>query len=157
MLVDAVNLRDAGLAQGGIMMLAATFVAINLAVDVLYAYLDPRIRYDWPGTSPGIALQGSAEAHAAALPAPSSDRTSRSARQMLVRQFVRNRGAIGGLAIVGLFLVLTLVGPLLTPYDPLDQDLSSAFLPRSLSHPLGTDELGRDTLPGCCTAHESPC
>ena len=46
MLVDAVNLRDAGLAQGGIMMLAATFVAINLAVDVLYAYLDPRIRYD---------------------------------------------------------------------------------------------------------------
>jgi len=46
MLVDAINLRDAGLAQGGIMLLAFTFVLINLAVDILYAYLDPRIRYD---------------------------------------------------------------------------------------------------------------
>jgi peptide/nickel transport system permease protein len=70
----------------------------------------------------------------------------RSARQIVFRQFVRNRGAIGGLIIVGLFIVLTVIGPLLTPYDPLDQDLSSAFLPASLAHPLGTDELGRDTL-----------
>src|SRR4051794_28985034 len=70
----------------------------------------------------------------------------RSARQIVFRQFVRNRGAIGGLIIVGFFIVLTLIGPLLTPYDPLDQDLSSAFLPASLAHPLGTDELGRDTL-----------
>jgi ABC-type dipeptide/oligopeptide/nickel transport system permease component len=46
MLVDAINLRDAGLAQGGIMLLAFIFVVINLAVDILYAYLDPRIRYD---------------------------------------------------------------------------------------------------------------
>src|SRR5436190_703598 len=46
MLVDAINLRDVGLAQGGIMMLAASFVLVNLAVDVLYVYLDPRIRYD---------------------------------------------------------------------------------------------------------------
>jgi peptide/nickel transport system permease protein len=46
MLVDAINLRDAGLAQGGIMLLACIFVLMNLAVDVLYAYLDPRIRYD---------------------------------------------------------------------------------------------------------------
>ena len=45
MLVDAINLRDVGLAQGGIMMLAASFVLVNLAVDVLYVYLDPRIKY----------------------------------------------------------------------------------------------------------------
>ena len=46
MLVDAINLRDVGLAQGGIMLLATSFVLINLVVDVLYVYLDPRIRYD---------------------------------------------------------------------------------------------------------------
>jgi peptide/nickel transport system permease protein len=94
----------------------------------------------------GIELQGSAEARVAAAPAPEAGRSYRSARQVLARQFVRNRGAIGGLAIVGFFIILTLIGPWLTPYDPLDQDLSSAFLPRSLAHPLGTDELGRDTL-----------
>jgi ABC-type dipeptide/oligopeptide/nickel transport system permease component len=46
LLVDAINLRDVSLAQGGIMLLATTFVLVNLAVDVLYVYLDPRIRYD---------------------------------------------------------------------------------------------------------------
>jgi peptide/nickel transport system permease protein/oligopeptide transport system permease protein len=46
MLVDAINLRDVSLAQGGIMLLATSFVLINLVVDVLYVYLDPRIRYD---------------------------------------------------------------------------------------------------------------
>src|SRR5205814_8092504 len=62
------------------------------------------------------------------------------------RQFVRNRGAVVGLALVGLCLVLAVIGPLLTPYDPLDQDLSEAFKPPSPAHPLGADELGRDTL-----------
>jgi ABC-type dipeptide/oligopeptide/nickel transport system permease component len=46
MLVDAINLRDVGLAQGGIMLLATGFVLVNLVVDVSYVYLDPRIRYD---------------------------------------------------------------------------------------------------------------
>ena len=34
---------DQRLAQGAILILAVGFMAINLAVDVLYAYLDPRI------------------------------------------------------------------------------------------------------------------
>lgn len=46
MLVDAINLRDVSLAQGGIMLLATSFVLVNLVVDVLYVYLDPRIRYE---------------------------------------------------------------------------------------------------------------
>jgi len=29
-----------------VLVIALTFVLINLAVDVLYAYLDPRIRYE---------------------------------------------------------------------------------------------------------------
>ena len=45
MLVDAINLRDVSLAQGGIMMLATSFVLVNLLVDVVYVYLDPRIKY----------------------------------------------------------------------------------------------------------------
>jgi peptide/nickel transport system permease protein len=40
----AISSRDLPLIQGGILMLATTFVLINLLVDVLYAYLDPRIR-----------------------------------------------------------------------------------------------------------------
>jgi ABC-type dipeptide/oligopeptide/nickel transport system permease component len=31
--------------QAGVFVIAVVFVVINLAVDILYAWLDPRIRY----------------------------------------------------------------------------------------------------------------
>jgi peptide/nickel transport system permease protein len=46
MLVDAIRARDFPVVQGGLMILGASFVLMNALVDVLYAYLDPRVRYD---------------------------------------------------------------------------------------------------------------
>lgn len=43
MAVGAITSSDFPLAQGAILMLAVGFIAINLSVDVIYAYLDPRI------------------------------------------------------------------------------------------------------------------
>jgi ABC-type dipeptide/oligopeptide/nickel transport system permease subunit len=63
----------------------------------------------------------------------------------LRRRFVRRPMAILGLVLVVLFLLLALVGPVLTP-DPLAQDLSSAFASGSGGHLLGFDDLGRDEL-----------
>ena len=45
MVVDAVVRRDYPIVQAMLMLVAVTYVFINLAVDILYAYLDPRIRY----------------------------------------------------------------------------------------------------------------
>ena len=42
----AVQARDFRAVQGGVLLLAAVFILINLIADVLYAWLDPRIRYD---------------------------------------------------------------------------------------------------------------
>jgi peptide/nickel transport system permease protein/oligopeptide transport system permease protein len=42
---QAVFNRDFPLVQGTVLVSAVTFVLVNLAVDVLYAWLDPRIRY----------------------------------------------------------------------------------------------------------------
>jgi peptide/nickel transport system permease protein len=44
-LYDAIGARDLPLVQGGVLLVATVFVLINLFVDVLYAVLDPRIRY----------------------------------------------------------------------------------------------------------------
>ncbi len=44
--VDAVHDRDYNAVQGGIMLISAGFVAVNLAVDISYAWLNPAIRYD---------------------------------------------------------------------------------------------------------------
>ena len=46
LMVQGILARDFPLVQGCVLMIALTFVLINLAVDLLYAYLDPRIHYD---------------------------------------------------------------------------------------------------------------
>ncbi len=45
LLVDAIVQRDIPVVQAIIMLTAFFFVVINLAVDLLYAYLDPRVRF----------------------------------------------------------------------------------------------------------------
>jgi peptide/nickel transport system permease protein len=46
LLGSAVLRRDYPVIQGGLLVTAAGFVLLNLLVDVLYAYLDPRVRYE---------------------------------------------------------------------------------------------------------------
>ena len=41
----AVLARDYAVVQALVMMISAMFIAINLVVDILYAYIDPRVRY----------------------------------------------------------------------------------------------------------------
>lgn len=43
---DEILLRDYPVIQGSILFIAIIFVAVNLIVDLSYAYLDPRIRYN---------------------------------------------------------------------------------------------------------------
>jgi peptide/nickel transport system permease protein len=44
-LLNGVYQRDYPVVQGTVMLFSVTFVGINLLVDLLYTYLDPRIRY----------------------------------------------------------------------------------------------------------------
>ncbi len=44
-LFRAIASRDLPLVQGGVMLVSAIFVFLNLAIDLLYAFLDPRVRY----------------------------------------------------------------------------------------------------------------
>ncbi len=58
-----------------------------------------------------------------------------------------------GLALTGLLLVIGLAGvavlaPVLAPHEPTATSLESLRRPGTPGHPLGTDDLGRDTLSG---------
>ncbi len=44
-MINGILARDFPLVQGAILLVASSYVLVNLAVDLLYAYLDPRIRY----------------------------------------------------------------------------------------------------------------
>ncbi len=46
LVISAILRRDYPVVQGVVLVTAATYVMINLVVDLLYAFIDPRIRYD---------------------------------------------------------------------------------------------------------------
>ncbi|HEX6547166.1 MAG TPA: ABC transporter permease [Candidatus Dormibacteraeota bacterium] len=46
LLVDSIFSRDYPVVQGVVLMLAVAFIGVNLLVDLIYAYVDPRIRYN---------------------------------------------------------------------------------------------------------------
>lgn len=46
LIVDAIQTRDLPLVQGTVLFVATLFILVNLTVDISYALLNPRIRYD---------------------------------------------------------------------------------------------------------------
>jgi peptide/nickel transport system permease protein len=57
-----------------------------------------------------------------------------------------NKLAVFGFIIVVVLLLVAILGPFITPYDFLSQDLSQRNQSSSAAHLLGTDDLGRDVL-----------
>jgi peptide/nickel transport system permease protein len=58
----------------------------------------------------------------------------------------RNPGAVAGLVVLVLIVVLTLLAPLIAPYDPVRQDTQAIREGPSASHLFGTDSFGRDVF-----------
>jgi peptide/nickel transport system permease protein len=63
-----------------------------------------------------------------------------------LRRVARNRAAMAGGTLVGIFVVMALLAPVLSPYDPLKGRLGERLRTPNPAHWLGTDELGRDVL-----------
>lgn len=56
----------------------------------------------------------------------------------------RERAAMAGLAIVGVFVCLALFAPLIATHDPTTQNLEHALMAPGAAHWLGTDSFGQD-------------
>jgi peptide/nickel transport system permease protein/oligopeptide transport system permease protein len=46
LLIQSIGFRDYPLVQGCILLIAVTYVGMNLLTDLMYGVLDPRIRYE---------------------------------------------------------------------------------------------------------------
>jgi peptide/nickel transport system permease protein len=46
LLVDSIMLKDFSMVQGCVLVIAVLFCLITLLIDVLYAVIDPRVRYE---------------------------------------------------------------------------------------------------------------
>lgn len=58
----------------------------------------------------------------------------------------RNYNLIIGVGITGFFLIMAVVGQFWTPYSPLAMNSSAVGLAPCMTHPMGTDNFGRDIL-----------
>ena len=61
------------------------------------------------------------------------------------KRFRKHPGAIMGSVVLIILILLCLFAPL-SPYDPEASDMEARLQPPSLTHPMGTDALGRDLL-----------
>jgi peptide/nickel transport system permease protein len=62
------------------------------------------------------------------------------------RQFRAHRGAMIGVGVFGTILLITLIGPFIHTVDPEFANIRSRNQGMSLTHPFGTDNIGRDML-----------
>ncbi|CCE04624.1 putative ABC transporter permease protein; dipeptide transport protein [Bradyrhizobium sp. STM 3843] len=84
-----------------------------------------------------VALTSRATGDQSALETP--------ARRAL-RRLLKRKGAVVGLTIIGLFIVLAAFAPLIAPYDPIQTSWALVRKAPSAAHWFGTDDLGRDVL-----------
>lgn len=64
----------------------------------------------------------------------------------VLRRFMRRKVSVVAAAVLILFVLIAILGPLVWQVDPLKQSVMKKYGPMTVQHPLGTDNLGRDTL-----------
>jgi peptide/nickel transport system permease protein len=75
-----------------------------------------------------------------------ADETVESPMRRALRRLKRRKGAVVGLVVIALFVVLAVFAPLISPFDPAAQSWTSVRKPPSALHWFGTDDVGRDVL-----------
>lgn len=61
-----------------------------------------------------------------------------------------------GLTVVLIYLLMTILAPWITPYDPVQYRSAPRLAPPSLQHPMGTDQLQRDLLSRVISGARAP-
>ena len=81
-----------------------------------------------------------------AIAAAGAEEMLESPARRALRRLIKRKGAVIGLAVLSLFIVLAVLAPLISPYDAVATSWSLVRKPPSALHWFGTDELGRDVL-----------
>jgi len=67
-----------------------------------------------------------------------------SQRKILIKTFKSNKTSVVGLFMALGVVVIALISPWISPYDPISQDMNIQHAPPTWAHPFGADSYGRD-------------
>lgn len=70
----------------------------------------------------------------------------RTQKEIIWRRFKRHKLAMAAGVVLVLLYLVAIATPWIAPYDYAEQDFTSMSQAPSLSHPMGTDQIGRDEL-----------
>ncbi|HET9138613.1 ABC transporter permease [Actinophytocola sp.] len=77
---------------------------------------------------------------------PGKRRRNRGQLEDIWHRYKKNKLAMVGLIMVGLLILIAVLAPLISPYDPTQQNLLNTIEPPTADHWFGTDTLGRDVF-----------
>ena len=86
------------------------------------------------------------EAALTAIAVPDRAEELESPSRRALRRLVKRKGAVLGLIVIAIFMLLAVFAPLIAPYDPIATSWTLVRKPPSALHWFGTDDLGRDVL-----------
>jgi peptide/nickel transport system permease protein len=70
----------------------------------------------------------------------------RTMRRIVWRQFRRHPAALFSVTVLGTIIVVSVLAPMIAPYDPYELNPADRFAPPSPEHWFGTDKQGRDVF-----------
>ena len=82
----------------------------------------------------------------AAIAAPKKRRKKESMFKQVAVRLSKNPAAMGGLIVLFIIILASIIGPLIAPYDPNYMDYANLNATPSAAHIFGCDNLGRDIL-----------
>lgn len=146
LIVNAIRMKDVPQVTGCALFLAFFFMLVMLVVDILYAYIDPRIRARYQGKKRLKEVEEMDEnRQSAAAEAELLSFKKKSQLSEIWRRMKKNRLAMVGLVIFALIVLCTIFADLIVPYQRgIDQVMSVRLQPPSGAHIFGTDMYGRD-------------
>ena len=66
--------------------------------------------------------------------------------KLYFEKFLKNKLAVGGLMIIFLLILIAIFAPLISRYNPIEENIVRRLQPPSAANIFGTDELGRDVF-----------
>lgn len=144
LVVDAIDQRDIPMVTGALVMTTMIVSIVNLLIDIVYAFVDPRIK----SAEHEVRRESCGKYETQSLAEVQKTQYLR----LHLAALRKNKGAIVGMILLVVIIIIALVSPYIFNYetDVIANNVKERMQHPSSEHWFGTDDLGRDIFARVC-------